>query len=470
MQCTHCGTTIYGACYGPAPEHLILCPECFRLLCNYCEECGTVSAFGSTCDCNNVPAPEAPDSRQTCFAGMEPKEPHVICCHCNKSIPEDESFTEDDAIYCDDCHADLFACCERCSEFVSADDIFEVHVQNRATALWCDDCVSNHGFRCSSCETYYDTHNRSYVTGPDGNDYCENCSDNIYSCEACGDTMWSDDVHCTDGGTYCSSCAPTNVADCSGDSSFRKLESIEFKHNTSRRLVGFEIEAFTDEGIDLCELGCVHEDGSIRADDDMNPFEFASHASNGDLLLANIHAACTALSPARVNASCGLHVHLDMRDTSVEARANIVRAWQAFEPLFFRLVPSGRRDNHFCQAGITTSGDRYHALNTTALGKHGTYEIRLHQGTTNERKLRSWVQLLVAFFDWFQGVDIPIDIASMTPREQLRYLIMTLKLPLSVSKYLVARFHMYNADAPKRRKAAGLYMFTRKREVRACAA
>jgi RNA binding exosome subunit len=107
---------------------------------------------------------------------------------------------------------------------------------------------------------------------------------------------------------------------------------------------------------------------------------------------------CKALSNigAKVNRSCGLHIHLDQRDViKSERRLNqkLDNFRGAVEVMKY-LVPKSRRDNSYCKIGVSgRNDDRYYAVNATALNKYKTIEIRLHSGSIDFTKISNWIDL-----------------------------------------------------------------------------
>lgn len=104
---------------------------------------------------------------------------------------------------------------------------------------------------------------------------------------------------------------------------------------------------------------------------------------------------------ATVNSTCGLHVHLDMRNRDVtRAYRQLVLA----QPLLMSLVPPSRRRNRFCKLNTTplfknASDDRYYTVNACAYREHETLEVRLHTGTVNAEKINAWITLLLTIID-----------------------------------------------------------------------
>lgn len=98
---------------------------------------------------------------------------------------------------------------------------------------------------------------------------------------------------------------------------------------------------------------------------------------------------------AKVNESCGLHVHLDARNRDKEELyARLLRAL----PFMQRLVKPERLSNDYCKLN---SGhnidfyDRYMAINPRSYERHKTIEVRLHHATLNANDMLTWVDFLI---------------------------------------------------------------------------
>lgn len=100
-----------------------------------------------------------------------------------------------------------------------------------------------------------------------------------------------------------------------------------------------------------------------------------------------------------VNSSCGLHVHLDMRNKDAkQAYANLF----ALQPVLFAMCPVSRIESSYCnfthdyQAwNGRYSGDRFVGVNRESYNRHKTFEIRIHSGTLNATKIINWVNVLL---------------------------------------------------------------------------
>lgn len=95
----------------------------------------------------------------------------------------------------------------------------------------------------------------------------------------------------------------------------------------------------------------------------------------------------------RANYSCGLHVHLDMRNRDVDTCYNKLLK---FQDVLFGMVRTHRWDNKYCQwSSAEYRGQRFSAINRTAYAKHKTLEVRLHHGSVDMTKVKNWINLLL---------------------------------------------------------------------------
>ena len=159
-------------------------------------------------------------------------------------------------------------------------------------------------------------------------------------------------------------------------------------------------------------------------------FELVSPILEGDNGLMQVEIVCQVLKTlnAKVNTSCGLHVHIDARDIDVNGLKRVSKMWMKYESCFDAIVTPSRRNNAFAKglrckfvnldaafaaidatqtrAGIAyamnrdgCSTSRYHKLNLESLQRHGTIEFRQHQGTVDGIKITSWVKLVGGFVE-----------------------------------------------------------------------
>jgi hypothetical protein len=97
-----------------------------------------------------------------------------------------------------------------------------------------------------------------------------------------------------------------------------------------------------------------------------------------------------------VNESCGLHVHLDMRNRDVlKAFANL----SAMQMVLFGLADDSRRENSYCRPVhhvnmYDNPCDHYAAISRYSYERHRTIEIRIHHATLDLTKIKKWIKLL----------------------------------------------------------------------------
>lgn len=116
-------------------------------------------------------------------------------------------------------------------------------------------------------------------------------------------------------------------------------------------------------------------------------------------LEVRVHKLCALLASHRVNKSCGLHVHFDMRGRTEAQVASIARRLDAWLEALAELQPESRRDNSYCKPGVSTS-DRYRRVNLTAFRKYSTLEVRFGGATLSAEKIIAWVRLLDVLIAW----------------------------------------------------------------------
>jgi Putative amidoligase enzyme len=124
---------------------------------------------------------------------------------------------------------------------------------------------------------------------------------------------------------------------------------------------------------------------------------------------------------ARVNKSCGLHVHIGARSLSIPAMKQLAWLYHDYEESIDSLLPPSRRGNGntYCRSVKMTvdrealkrarditqiqraisGGSRYVKLNIGAFWKHGTVEFRQHSGTVDPVKMTKWVLFCTQMVD-----------------------------------------------------------------------
>lgn len=200
---------------------------------------------------------------------------------------------------------------------------------------------------------------------------------------------------------------------------------------TFNRRFGIEIEAYncsrdrlarelSEAGINVTVERYNHDtrehwklvrDGSLTGSE---TFELVSPILEGENGLRELEKVCWVLDlcNVKVNDSCGLHVHMDAADFTMNTWKNLALSYKNIENVIDAFMPNSRRDNYYCKSLSSISNrrileagtinelqaafgnDRYHKVNLQAYSRHRTVEFRQHSGSTNFTKMSNWVLFL----------------------------------------------------------------------------
>jgi len=350
------------------------------------------------------------------------EEPAFQCANCHNEVDEDDTHEVVlDEKLCDDCFHELYSTCEACGDVVPSE---EARHSSEYEEIQCEDCYSRKHESCEDCgESIRADRAISY-----GSDYlCEGCySDNYFTCEGCG-AVYHIDHHNGDG--YCNDCYQEENGDDSPsptfwDSPVKIVLSDSFDLIPSKRFYGVELEACTASSVTQKDtIFSAVPDGSISGQ------EFVSPILQGDTGFEAIQILCK--NDIETDKSCGFHLHLDARDLNEQEILNIARGYKAIEKLLFCLVSESRQRSTFCQRistpyetiknledletalygypGSCQKSQKYHNKRYEFLNLHsyflrGSIEIRLHGGTFDAKKIKGWINLHQALFDFFKNV------------------------------------------------------------------
>ena len=155
-----------------------------------------------------------------------------------------------------------------------------------------------------------------------------------------------------------------------------------------------------------------------------NGLEIVSPVLQGDRGYRDLNIVLNALDHigATVNKSCGLHVHVGVRDWNIKNFRNLYKRWTKFERAIDQVMPQSRRkdNNQYCASTASRFGStlhlayktidkcrtarqlqekigtRYTKLNINSFWKHGTIEFRHHSGTTDVDKITNWLKVCLS--------------------------------------------------------------------------
>jgi hypothetical protein len=150
-------------------------------------------------------------------------------------------------------------------------------------------------------------------------------------------------------------------------------------------------------------------------------FELVSPPIHGTDGLRQLKIACDALSAAgaKVDRTCGLHVHHDANDLTTRQFANVFALYIKLEETIDTFQPESRRgnNNHYCASLALTASEknaklaqlkkaktieeiagsvfcgRYFKVNAQSYLRYGTVEFRQHSGTIEYEKMYNWILL-----------------------------------------------------------------------------
>ena len=206
-------------------------------------------------------------------------------------------------------------------------------------------------------------------------------------------------------------------------------------------------------------------DGSLGT----NGREIVSPVLSGDEGARQVTAILAALrdAGATVDRTCGMHVHHDANDLSVEAMVALIEGFTARQvSLMDRFVSPSRRNGRWAARftgqearyaiqAITNGSaaaqrgsaqiDRYRALNLCAYGVYGTVEFRQHQGTLNASKVLAWVALGQALVEAAIAGTLP---TMQTTIEFLNEAVAAGAMHGSAARSLTRRAVAFGFDAP----------------------
>lgn len=197
------------------------------------------------------------------------------------------------------------------------------------------------------------------------------------------------------------------------------------------------VQAGNENGLQVVSEGYNHidnnryfkivSDGSLTGE---NSNEVVSPILKGKKGLSSLESLCKSLEAvdARVNRSCGLHVHIGAADMSDEHYVRIARNYQKLEGAIDTFMPVSRRANNngYCMslAGVDLHNcrtkqdvrsafnyDRYYKFNAEAYARHKTVEFRQHSGTTDYNKISHWVMFLAKLVEYSYTKELSCNIS-----------------------------------------------------------
>jgi hypothetical protein len=149
-----------------------------------------------------------------------------------------------------------------------------------------------------------------------------------------------------------------------------------------------------------------------------NSFELVSPPMTGEQGIEKLKTVCRVLNEcnAKVNKTCGMHIHFDASQLTLQTWKNIFINYNRLETTIDGFMPvSRKRDNNtYCkgfgnftnfeqkieQAMTLTDisyifgQNRYFKVNPQSYARHKTIEFRQHGGTVDFEKISNWIFFL----------------------------------------------------------------------------
>ncbi|WP_322172909.1 amidoligase family protein [Acutalibacter caecimuris] len=176
---------------------------------------------------------------------------------------------------------------------------------------------------------------------------------------------------------------------------------------------------------------------------------------------------------AKVNASCGIHVHIDASPHDVKTLRNIVNIMAAKEELLYKTLKVNVNREHYCAKADTrfldelnakrpTSMDtlesiwyngrsgrnyhydesRYHGFNLHSVFSKGTIEFRLFNSTLHAGEIKSYIQLCMAISHQALVQKSASRIKTQSSNEKYTFRVWLLRLGLIGDEFKTARHHL----------------------------
>jgi hypothetical protein len=113
------------------------------------------------------------------------------------------------------------------------------------------------------------------------------------------------------------------------------------------------------------------------------------------------HYLTTVQPKHKFSHRCGIHIHVNCRNYTIDQINNIINTYLCLENVIFeQFVRNERSGNSFCMpvtdvfAGRKYAQCKYQALNRKSLSTLGTLEFRHLQGTSDISYIRAWIKLI----------------------------------------------------------------------------
>jgi hypothetical protein len=169
-------------------------------------------------------------------------------------------------------------------------------------------------------------------------------------------------------------------------------------------------------------------DPSIRAGRGRDACEFVSPVLKGAEGLRQLLAAVEAIKAlgARVNGSCGIHIHVGFNKNDVEASAKLATLVANFEKAIFASTGTKNRERGRWCSGLSRHGNAENALNAARRQRYHlanfssnkpTVEFRAFSASLNPAKITAYLRLCLGLVERALTAKRTTSWAAKTPSE-----------------------------------------------------
>lgn len=332
------------------------------------------------------------------------------CAECGCVIEDDqEYFTVDDEVYCEECYEEIFAVCNDCGCIEHRDDMYWIDGYDHYV---CSDCYDDYE-ECANCGEL--VRSRETYSSVDGI-ICEYCANyNYYVCNGCGDRVHDDNIrYCEeDDEYYCEDCYREVAED-------RPIHSYHHSHNHTVQFfggnddgtnlfLGIELEVDNgdyndreDTAIDMKECMpsnfiTMERDGSLDSgfENITQPATLEYHKSIEEDYKDMFEVAIKNGFRSHNTSTCGYHIHFNRSFFGANEEECVARLLYLVEKFWVNLVKFSRRNYNNLERWAkkyeedvdtvinkmkNRNLDRYYAVNLT---NRNTIEFRMFRGTMN---------------------------------------------------------------------------------------
>lgn len=239
------------------------------------------------------------------------------------------------------------------------------------------------------------------------------------------------------------------------------LETDKKPIDAKANYVGIEIEFIYSGDYDklkklliankLHKYVCLKEDGSLRQCHNTGGYrgkELTLLCKDSEVSTVMSRLDVVLSDPAidgYANRSCGLHVHIDVRNRNPDlVYKNLVR----IQSILRGAQPVGRIKNTHCKPNDSdklskeNTGNRYLVVNGDSYVKYKSIEIRIHEGTTDCEGIASWVSFLNAIANHTK--EIPKNEIKFAEDLAGKY---DIEIPAKAIEYVDTRIEKFNSLA-----------------------